>query len=182
MGNGLPTRGRGPAGCPVVTAAGMKWPWVALLVAGLPLSAQGQVYRCDDDGGPRYQASPCPRGERLHEDDAITTYPAPDLSAFPSLPGAAPPPARSEGRSTRDYLSALDRRNAKARAHGRGHLVAGMSENQALTILGTPDHVGRVTHADGETCKTLRWDDPPFVDGRHRATLCNGEVVRHSRR
>ncbi|RTR02944.1 hypothetical protein [Halomonas nitroreducens] len=159
----------------------MKGPWLALLLAGLPLAAPGQVYRCDLDGSTRYQASPCPQGERLREDGAITTYPPPDLSAFPSLPGADPPSDRPSGRSTRDYLSTLDRRNAKARAHGRGHLVAGMSENQALTILGAPDSVGRVSHADGETCKTLRWDDPPFVDGRHRATICDGKVVRHNR-
>lgn len=160
----------------------MKWPCVALMVVGLPLAAQGQVYKCDLDGRTRYQASPCSRGKRLDEDEVITTYPAPDLSRFPTLPRAAPPPVRREGRSTRDYLTALDRRNAQARAHARGHLVAGMSENQALTILGKPDHVGRLFQADGETCQTLRWDDPPFVDGRHRATLCDGKVVSYRRR
>ena len=59
-------------------------------------------------------------------------------------------------------------------------VIPGMSENQAISVLGRPARISSYTY-NGALCRRLYWDGSrPFQNGRHTVVICNGEVSSYS--
>lgn len=154
---------------------------LALLVLS-PLTANADIHKCVVNGRTAYQDTPCTQGEvTLSNNGTLSTLPIPPpvtRSPAPRISQTAPR-QRSSGTS---YQSSTERRNAEVRAASRGMVIPGMSEGQAINILGQPS--SRSTHTyGGSLCRYLYWDGSrPFQDGRHSVRICNGEVSSYSGR
>lgn len=156
----------------------------ALIIAALllvPLAAHAQVYRCDVNGQPTFQDRPCGDSSPLGIRDRISVYEAPDLPPIkltrPSQPQRSSQHSQSASHSR--YLSSTEMRREHVRARSQGRLAVGMSENQAIQILGHPDNYHRERNVR-DRCKSYYWNNPRFSPGYHSASICNGEVSRYS--
>lgn len=156
---------------------------LALLVL-LPLMANADIHKCVVNGHTTYQDAPCAQGEApLSNSGTLSTLPI----QVPEIPSPAPrtyqPAQRSQrSRGNHDYQSTTERRNAEVRAAARGVVIPGMSERQAINILGQPSSTSTRTYGN-TICRNLYWNGSrPFQDGRHSVRICNGEVSSYSGR
>lgn len=164
-------------------------PAIIAAILLLPLAAHAQVYRCEVNGRTTFQDSPCGENATTIRQHPLTTYQAPPehrRALQPSQPQRqAPPPAQRPPQQQLPnapqigYMDRIDQRNNIIRARARGLLAVGMTEAQAIQILGRP-HNHNTQRFNNATCKNYFWNNPRFSPGRHVATICNGEVVRYS--
>ncbi|QNI02021.1 DUF4124 domain-containing protein [Halomonas sp. SH5A2] len=164
----------------------MKKRSLLVFLALLPLSAQAELYKCVTNGHTTFQDFPCESGNAEPiQPSGISIYTPPDLSPQPrESRSVTPQPNRSRNNSSAssDYQSTTERRNAEVRARTRGVVIPGMSERQAISILGKPANISTRTR-NGRTCRYLYWDGSrPFQDGYHRVTICGGEVSSYTGR
>lgn len=156
---------------------------LALLMLS-PLTASADIHKCVVNGHTTYQDAPCTQGEaRLSNSGTLSTLPIQVLEISSPAPRNYQPVQRSQrSRGNRNYQSTTERRNAEVRAAARGVVIPGMSERQAITILGQPSSTSTHTYS-GRVCRNLYWDGSrPFQDGRHSVRICNGEVSSYSGR
>lgn len=152
-----------------------------------PLTANADIHKCIMNGHTTYQDTPCTRGEApLTNSGTLSTLPI----QVPEISSPAPRTSQSVQRSQRPrynrrsntYQSSTERRNAEVRAAARGIVIPGMSERQAINILGKPSRTSTRTY-EGSLCRYLYWDGSrPFQDGYHSVRICNGEVSSYSGR
>ncbi len=156
---------------------------LALLVLS-PLTASADIHKCIINGHTTYQDMPCTQGAApLSNTGTLSTLPIPEPAARSTAPRVSQPAQRSQrSRSNSNYQSTTERRNAEVRAAARGVVIPGMSERQAINILGQPSSISTRTYG-GSLCRYLYWDGSrPFQDGRHSVRICNGEVSSYSGR
>jgi len=139
----------------------------------LPTAAKAgnSIYRCMLDGVPTWQQQPCHQGDApVALDDSLTVVPA-----------AQRGPADLEEDATAERLKREKQRTLAARQESQrqyrirsaiddGYLVEGMSESQAVSLLGKPSDVSE-TIADNQSCRLLSWW------GDVRVQFCNDEAV-----
>jgi len=156
----------------------MKKTALLVLLVLSPLTANADIHKCVINGHTTYQDTPCTQGAApLSDAGTLSTLPIPAPAARSSTPRVSQPAHRSQySRSNRNYQSTTERRNAEVRAAARGVVIPGMSERQAINILGQPSSTSTRTYG-GSLCRYLYWDGSrPFQDGRHSVRICNGEV------
>lgn len=160
----------------------MKKHTLLALALLFPLSSNADIHKCVSNGRTSYQDTPCDQGEvPLAGSGTLSTLPIQVPEAYPLSPGTSKAPSRSQRSSgINSYQSTTERRNAEVRARTRGIVIPGMSERQAISILGEPSSTSTSTRG-GRVCRYLRWDGSrPFQEGYHRVTICNGEVSSYS--
>lgn len=156
---------------------------LALLVLS-PLTASADIHKCIINGHTTYQDTPCAQGEApLSNSGTLSTLPIPAPAARSQAPRVSQPAQRSRRSSgNTNYQSTTERRNAEVRAAARGVVIPGMSERQAINILGQPSSTSTRTYGN-TICRNLYWNGSrPFQDGRHSVRICNGEVSSYSGR
>lgn len=155
---------------------------LALLI---PLYAHAEMFKCVANGHTTFQDSPCVNGTpEPIGNGSISIYTPPEPSARPerSRSRTIQPTPRTSSSGNDTYQSTTERRNAEVRARTRGIVIPGMSERQAISILGEPSSTSTSTRS-GRVCRYLRWNGSrPFQDGYHRVTICDGEVSSYSGR
>lgn len=161
----------------------MKKQTLLALALLIPFSSNADVHKCVSNGHTSYQDKPCDQGEApLSDSGTLSTLPiqAPDLSS--PAPRTSQAPSRPQSSSgSNSYQSTTERRNAEVRARTRGVVIPGMSERQAISILGEPSRISNSTIGE-RFCRYLYWDGSRrFQDGRHTVRVCNGEVSKHTR-
>lgn len=162
----------------------MKKHTLLALALLIPLSSYADVHKCVLNGHTSYQDKPCDQGEApLSGSGTLSTLPIQVPDAYPPSPRTSQAPSRSQRSSgNNSYQSTTERRNAEVRARTRGVVIPGMSERQAISILGQPSRISTRTYG-GNLCRYLYWDGSrPFQDGRHSVKVCNGEVSSYSAR
>lgn len=163
----------------------MKKTALLALLTLSPLTASADIHKCVVNGHTTYQDAPCAEGETpLSNAGTFSTLPI----QVPDIPSPPPPqPAQRSQRpsynsSNNRYQSTTERRNAEVRASARGIVLPGMTESQAINILGKPSRTSTSTYG-GSVCRYLYWDGSNrFQSGRHSVRICNGEVSSYSGR
>lgn len=161
----------------------MKKYSILVLLVLLPLTAQAELYKCVANGHTTFQDFHCESGKSEQiQPSGISIYTPPALSAQSRAQSVMPRTQRSRNNSSTssNYQSTTERRNAEVKARTNGVVIPGMSERQAISILGEPESTSTRTHS-GRLCRYLFWDGSrPFQDGYHRVTICDGEVSSYS--
>lgn len=157
-----------------------------LLIAAillLPLTAQGQVYKCEVNGQTAFQDVPCGDATQTINRGSISTYQAPPSHRQPlrrSVPQTSQRQQRSrQPQPTVNGQGSTVTRNDFVRARADGRLLEGMTESQTISILGYPDNYDSQRHKRN-SCKNFRWHNPRFSRGHHYALICNGVVERYN--
>lgn len=164
----------------------MKKPALVALLVLLPLSAHAEIFRCEVNGRTTFQDTPCTTGtsSRVNTNN-LTVLPTAPPSSRPQTPSRSATPQtqqRSYSSSSSNYQTTTQRRNAEVQARARGVVIPGMSENQAISVLGRPARISSYTFNEA-LCRRLYWDGSrPFQNGRHTVVICNGEVSSYSGR
>lgn len=154
------------------------------LLALSPLTANADIHKCIVNGHTTYQDTLCTQGAAPRSNaGTLSTLPMPAPAARSTAPRISQPAQRHHySQGNRNYQSTTERRNAEVRAAARGVVIPGMSERQAINILGQPSSTSTHTYS-GRVCRNLYWDGSrPFQDGRHSVRICNGEVSSYSSR
>lgn len=162
----------------------MKKRTLLALALLIPLSSYADVHKCVSNGRTSYQDTPCDQDEvPLSGSGTLSTLPIQVPDAYPPSPRTSQSPTRPQRSSgSNSYQSTTERRNAEVRARTRGIVIPGMSERQAISILGEPSRTSTSTRG-GRVCRYLYWNgNRPFQDGHHRVTICDGEVSNYSYR
>lgn len=155
---------------------------LALLVLS-PLTASADIHKCVINGHTAYQDTPCTQGAvPLSNAGTLSTLPIPTPVPRSTAPLISQP-QRSQrpnyNNRSSNYQSTTERRNAEVRASARGIVLPGMSESQAINILGRPSRTSTQTYG-GNLCRYLYWDGSNrFQNGRHSVRICNGEVSNY---
>lgn len=162
----------------------MKKTGLLALLFVLPVTAHAELFKCVENGHTTFQDFPCANGNSETVDTNNLTIIAPPRVTTPSQPSrsATPQPRQpAYSSSSSSYQTSTQRRNAEVQARSRGVVIPGMSENQAISVLGRPARISSYTYG-GALCRRLYWDGSrPFQNGRHTAIICNGEVSNYSR-
>lgn len=152
---------------------------LALLVLS-PLTASADIHKCIVNGHTSYQDTPCAQGAApLSNAGTLSILPIPESAIRSFTPRVSQPAQRPQySRGNRNYQSTTERRNAEVRAAARGVVIPGMSERQAINILGQPSSISTSTYG-GRLCRYLYWNGSNrFQNGRrHSVKICNGEVT-----
>ncbi|WP_447554026.1 DUF4124 domain-containing protein [Vreelandella sp. EE22] len=164
----------------------MKKPILLAALVLLPFSAQAQLYKCVSNGHTTFQDSPCANGNSETVDtNNLTIIQAPPQRNRPQHSQPIQQPHRRQqtySSSSSNYQTTTQRRNAEVNARARGVVIPGMSENQAISILGNPARISSYTYG-GDLCRRLYWDGRQrFQNGRHTVVICNGEVSSYAGR
>ncbi|WP_158773102.1 hypothetical protein [Cobetia sp. L2A1] len=133
--------------------------------------ADNSIYRCVQNGVQTWQQQPC------HQGDAPVTL-NDSLTVVPSREGEIPSGEENltSERLEREKQQALAARQESQRQYrirsaiDDGYLVQGMSESQAVSLLGKPSDTSE-TIADGTSCRLLSWW------GDVRVQFCGDEAV-----
>ncbi|PCF96920.1 DUF4124 domain-containing protein [Vreelandella nigrificans] len=153
-----------------------------VLLTFLPLSAHAEIFRCVLNGTTTFQDSPCEGvpSERVNTNN-LNIVPFPQIHSQPPITQPTTPQRPQQRANTPSrYQSTIDRRNAEVKARNRGVVIPGMTERQAISILGTPSSISTHTY-DGNVCRNLYWNGTNrFQRGRHSVRICNGEVSSYS--
>ena len=162
----------------------MKKPTLFALLVLMPLSSHAELFRCVSNGHTTFQDFPCASGNSETVDTSnLTIISAPPPSTRTQQPSRSVTPQprqRSYSSSSSNYQTTTQRRNAEVQARARGIVIPGMSENQAISVLGRPARISSYTY-NGALCRRLYWDGSrPFQNGRHTVVICNGEVSSYS--
>lgn len=162
----------------------MKKNTFIVLLALLPLSAHAEIFRCILNGTTTFQDSPCEGVpyERVNTNN-LNIVPFPQIHSQPPITQPTTPQRPQQRANTPSrYQSTIDRRNAEVKARNRGVVIPGMTERQAISILGSPTSTSSYTYG-GSLCRRLYWDGRQrFQNGRHTVMICNGEVSSYSTR
>lgn len=163
----------------------MKITALLVLLALTPFTANADIHKCVINGHTTFQDFPCTQGAApLSNSGTLSTLPIPPPAPRSYAPNVSQQTQRSQRSSSNrsNYQSTTERRNAEVRAAARGVVIPGMSERQAINILGQPSSTSTRTYG-GSLCRYLYWDGSrPFQDGRHSVRICNGEVSSYSGR
>jgi len=159
----------------------MKKRTLLALALLIPLASNADIHKCVSNGRTLYQDTPCDQGEvPLSDSGTLSTLPILVPDTYSTAPRSSQAPTQTQRSSgSNSYQSTTERRNAEVRARTRGIVIPGMSERQAISILGEPASISTRTH-NGRLCRYLYWDGSrPFQNGYHRVTICNGEVTNY---
>ncbi|TVU73704.1 MULTISPECIES: hypothetical protein [Cobetia] len=133
--------------------------------------ADNSIYRCVQNGVQTWQQQPCHQGDApVTLDDSLTVVPARDSDASV---GEEDPTAQRLEREKQRALAAREESQRQYRIRSAiddGYLVQGMSESQAVSLLGNPSDVSE-TIADNTSCRLLSWWEDV------RVQFCNDEAV-----
>ncbi|AJY52118.1 MULTISPECIES: hypothetical protein [Halomonadaceae] len=157
---------------------------LALLVLS-PLTASADVHKCIISGHTTFQDFPCSQGAAPRSNTGtLSTLPIPAPATRPIASRVYQPAQQFQRPSynsrNNTYQSSTERRNAEVSAAARGIVLPGMTESQAIRILGQPSRRSTRTFG-GNLCRYLYWDGSrPFQDGHHSVRICNGEVSSYS--
>lgn len=152
---------------------------LALLVLS-PLTANADIHKCVVNGHTTFQDFPCAQGAApLSGTGTVNVLPIPVPEIHSPAPRVSQPAQQPRNNSNRGntYQSTTQRRNAEVQAAARGIVLPGMSERQAINILGNPSRISTRTYGSN-VCRYLYWNGTNrFQRGRHSVEICNGEVV-----
>lgn len=159
-----------------------KTAFLALLVLS-PLTASADIHKCIANGHTTFQDFPCSQGAAPRSNTGtLSTLPIPAPTTRSTAPRVYQPAQQFQRPSynsrNNTYQSTTERRNAEVSAAARGVVIPGMSERQAINILGQPSSISTRTY-NGNLCRYLYWDGSNrFQNGRrHSVKICNGEVT-----
>ncbi|MFC7369198.1 DUF4124 domain-containing protein [Vreelandella zhaodongensis] len=163
----------------------MKKTALLAFLFALPVTAHAELFKCVENGHTTFQDFPCANGNSETVDTNNLTIIAPPRVTTPSQPARSATPQLRQpaySSSSSSYQTSTQRRNAEVRARARGVVIPGMSENQAISVLGNPTRISSYTYG-GNLCRRLYWDGRQrFQSGRHTVIICNGEVSSYARR
>ncbi|MDI4660572.1 hypothetical protein HUS67_00485 [Cobetia marina] len=133
--------------------------------------ASNSIFRCMQAGVPTWQQQPCQQGDApVTLDDSLTVVPAADVVEETS---GEDPAAQRLAREKERALAAREESQRQYRIRSAlddGYLVQGMSEAQAISLLGKPSDISE-TIADDTSCRLLNWWEDV------RVQFCNDEAV-----
>ncbi len=133
--------------------------------------ANNSIFRCVQSGVPTWQQQPCQQGDTpVTLDDSLTVVPAADVVEETS---GEDPTAQRLAREKERALAAREESQRQYRIRSAlddGYLVQGMSEAQAISLLGKPSDISE-TIADDTSCRLLNWWEDV------RVQFCNDEAV-----
>lgn len=133
--------------------------------------AGNSIFRCVQAGVPTWQQQPCQQGDTpITLEDSLTVVPAADVKEDTA---ATDPTAQRLAREKERALAAREESQRQYRIRSAiddGYLVQGMSEAQAISLLGRPSDISE-TIADDTSCRLLNWWEDV------RVQFCNDEAV-----
>lgn len=139
----------------------------------LPPAAQADnsIYRCVQNGVPTWQQQPCHQGDApVTLDESLTVVPARDVEPLDTTPDDS---AERLAREKERALAAREESQRQYRIRNAiddGYLVEGMSEAQAISVLGRPSDVSE-TISDNTHCRLLNWWEDV------RVQFCDDEAI-----
>lgn len=163
----------------------MKKTALLVLLVLSPFTAKADIYKCVVNGHTTFQDFPCAQGATPRANaGTVNVLPIPVPERPPAQRNVQPvqPSQRNSYNRGNTYQSTTQRRNAEVQAAARGIVLPGMSERQAINILGNPSRISTRTYGSN-VCRYLYWNGTNrFQRGRHSVEICNGEVSSYSGR